>query len=374
MQPASSLLFRYIIILLLLFLSGKAPSAAPADCQPAIVFDYIPPFGSFEDLTGRVSCADPAGYAAAVYINVNGWWTKPTFATPLTPIQPDGTWVTDITTGGSDQFATEIAVFLVPAGFAPPLMSGGNVLPDALYAGAAAYIFATRRAARTIRFSGYTWEVKYTPVRSGPGENYFSDDPESVWVDENGYLHLAVVQREGIWYCAEVINTALAGYGEHTIEVGSRVDLLDKNVVFGYFTWDGQAPEYSYREIDIEFSRWGTDTDPNAQYVIQPWDAAGNRRRFDLSLPGPDSKHQFNWLPGSVMFDSWDGNGAPLQTWTYTNPLYLKPAGGNIRLNLWLLEGQVPSDGQSAEVIVKSYRYQPGPHRIYLPAAIRGGG
>jgi len=66
----------------------------------------------------------------AVYINVSGgWWTKPYFAQPLTSIAPDGTWSCDITTGGNDSSATEIAAYLVPAGYNPPLLSGQASLP-----------------------------------------------------------------------------------------------------------------------------------------------------------------------------------------------------------------------------------------------------
>jgi hypothetical protein len=38
--------------------------------------------------------------------------------------------------------------------------------------------------------------------------------------------------------------------------IDSRVDLLDRNIVLGLFTWDTYAPQYNYREIDFEFSRW----------------------------------------------------------------------------------------------------------------------
>ncbi len=353
----------------------QASPSASADCGlPTITFDYVPPIGSFQNLTGHVDCAAPADYAVAVYIYISGWWTKPTFQSPTTPIQPDGSWATDITTGGSDQLATKIAAFLIPIEYGPPLVAGGAVLPAELYANAAAYTSVNRDEPRTIRFSGYTWEVRNTPLRSGPGNNYFSNDTSNVWVDSSGYLHLAIVQRNGTWYCAEVTNLSTAGYGTHTIEVGSRVDLLDKNVVFGFFTWDDYTPQYNYREIDIEFGRWGDAYAPNAQYVIQPWDVPGNRYRFFLNLSESDSLHQFNWQPDSVQFDSWDRAGTPLQTWAYSNSPAIPPPGGNIHLNLWLLEDQFPSDGQPVEVIIKSYRYTPGPERIYLPVVLQGGG
>lgn len=122
--------------------SGGAIPGGPGD--PAIEFTHVPPFGSFEDLEGQVWHVDPADYKVVVYIYVSGWWTKPTFANPLTTIQIDGSWITNITTGGVDETATKIAAFLVPNGYNPPLMSGGGTLPSELDQNAVANVEVTR--------------------------------------------------------------------------------------------------------------------------------------------------------------------------------------------------------------------------------------
>lgn len=122
--------------------SGGAIPGGPGD--PAIEFTYVPPFGGFENLKGQVWHIDPADYKVAVYIYVSGWWTKPTFANPLTTIQIDGSWIADITTGGADETATRIAAFLVPNGYNPPLMSGGGTLPSELDQNAVANVEVTR--------------------------------------------------------------------------------------------------------------------------------------------------------------------------------------------------------------------------------------
>lgn len=111
---------------------------------PTIELTYVPPRGSFDNLTGRALHVSPFAYKVAVYIYVSGWWTKPTFANPLTAIQADGSWTTDITTGGVDQQATRIAAFLVPAGYNPPAMAGGGSLPAALDQNAVARADVTR--------------------------------------------------------------------------------------------------------------------------------------------------------------------------------------------------------------------------------------
>jgi hypothetical protein len=183
-----------------------------------------------------------------------------------------------------------------------------------------------------------------------------------VWVDENGYLHLSIVNRSGVWYSTEVICTEPLHYGAYTLTLGSRVDLLDKNTVLGFFSWDTDAPQHNYREIDIEFSRWGEDSSQNAQYVVQPWNASGNRHRFSINLAGAESIHRFDWRAGQIQFDSWGEGGALLQSWTYTSTGNIPPAGaGNARINLWLLNGWAPSDGQNVEVVVKSFQFVPAP-------------
>jgi hypothetical protein len=81
--------------------------------DPSISFTNVPPKGSFSNLRGVVRFAVPADHRVIVYIKVSSWWVKPYFNSPLTRIADDGSWETDITTGGVDQTATEIAAFLV---------------------------------------------------------------------------------------------------------------------------------------------------------------------------------------------------------------------------------------------------------------------
>jgi len=333
-------------------------------CPPAIEFTHVPPYGSFENLQGRVRCVEPARYKVAVYIYVSGWWTKPYWTSPLMPIGDDGSWACPITTGGTDQLATRIAAFLVPNGYSPPLMSGGQTLPSELFRNAVAHAMAEREPVlRKIEFSGHTWNVKASETRAGPGPNYFSDSQDDVWVDESGQLHLRIVYRDNRWYCTEVFTSEPLGYGGYTFTLASRVDQLDKNVVLGLFTWDDTAPEYNYREIDIEFSRWGEEGGDNSQFVVQPWDHAGNRHRFNMLLEGSHSLHRFNWTRGSVQFSSYQGRppdlGGAIETWVYAGP-DIPPAGaGNARINLWLLNGDPPSDRQGVEVIIEAFKFAP---------------
>ena len=340
------------------------PLVAKDACRPSIAFTHVPPYNSNEDLSGVVSCVDPALHYVVCYIYVGGWWVKPYFADPRTPINPDGTWTCDITTGGNDPLATRIAAFVMPNNVDPPLLAGDQQFPRTLTEAAVASTQVERPAVqRTIRFSGYTWKVKATMAPAGPGPNYFSDRPEDVWVDEEGRLHLRIAQRNGRWYATEVINSESLGHGVYTFTLASAVDVLDPNVVLGLFTWDDAAPQDAYREQDIEFSRWGESSGPNAQYVVQPWDRTGNRHRFTMQAGYPETAHRFAWLSNRVDFASyaWDGLrqalGQELASWTYAGP-DVHPAGGeNARINLWLLDGKPPTDGEEVEIVVASFSF-----------------
>jgi len=107
---------------------------------PAVELTAVPPIGSSSDLRGQVWHVTPTDYGIAVYIKVlGGWWTKPFWNNPVTSINCDGSWVCDITTGGSDSEATDIAAFLIPLTYTPPTAAWDGVLPAELYVNSVAY-------------------------------------------------------------------------------------------------------------------------------------------------------------------------------------------------------------------------------------------
>ncbi len=97
-----------------------------------MAIDNIPVIGSLDNINGHVDFLPACGYSIATYIKVNGvWWTKPTFTTPTVPIQCNGKWSIDYTTGPGDQLATDICVFLVPSDYTPPKCEGcGAIHPE----------------------------------------------------------------------------------------------------------------------------------------------------------------------------------------------------------------------------------------------------
>ncbi len=339
-----------------------------AGTPPGVEITSSPPYGSwYIPLRGRVGCVDAAGYRIVVYIFIEGWWTKPTFANPLTVINSDGTWQTHVTTGGCDNLATRFAAFLVPVGASVASAAGSPSLPASMLA--YPHVIVSRPpGTRTLQFSGSTWVVKSTGTcrAVGPGPNFFSDAPSDVYVDQEGRLHLTISYRDGRWWSSEVINIAPVAYGAYTFTLISRVDTLDPNAVAGLFTWDELGEVYSHSELDVEFSRWGVPAAVyNAQYVVQPYQSAGHRHQFAMTLLQDASTHRFLWQPGSVHFASYQGAasspgpGNLIESWAYLGPDVPPPGQGNVRINLWLVNGAPPAFGQPLELVIQSYAFSP---------------
>jgi len=128
---------------------------------------------------------------------------------------------------------------------------------------------------RIITFAGHDWVVKSGDQR-GPGPNSWSDSEESVWVDQQGWLHLRIRKENSLWHSAEVYSKECTTYGLHRFSITGQLDRLDPNVVFAPFLYKDDETE-----IDIEFTRWGEANLPdNGQYVVQPWLNSGNLVRF----------------------------------------------------------------------------------------------
>ena len=194
--------------------------------------------------------------------------------------------------------------------------------------------------------------------QAGPGPNYFSASTENVWVDTSGRLHLRITLRNGRWNCAEIIGADSFGYGTYTFRIGSPVDALDPNVVLGLFTWSDKAA-YAHREVDVEFARWGNPTDPtNAQYVVQPYDAADHLHRLTQPAGASPTVHDFRWMPGRLDFSSYDLTGWS-HAWSHAGSDVPKPGGENVRLNLWLFGGAAPTNGREVEVVIDSFTFAP---------------
>jgi hypothetical protein len=343
----------------------------PCLAAPGIALTNVPAFGSFDNLSGLVLDAAPASHRVAVFIYIPsvGWWSKPYCDPQLTVIQPDGSWTTDITTGGVDEYATKITALLVSTNYSEPCVMGPAVLPTNVTAQAIAGAMVERYDpdVRWISFSGYDWWVKTSPGLVGPGPNYFSDSTNNVWLDAQGRLHLRITDRSNQWQCAEVVTKRTFGYGSYRFELDSPVNNINPSVVLGLFTWSDD-PAYTHREIDIECGRWADTNDVNnAQYVVQPWDWPGHLVRYAVPAGLTNSTHLFTWETNRISYQCQRGSYSPtppptniISTWAFTNVSAVPQTGDeNVRLNLWLINGTPPTDNQEVEFIIKSFNFVP---------------
>jgi hypothetical protein len=345
--------------------------SAPCDAAvPAILITNLPAYGVTAPLAGVVLNANPATHKVAVFIYVPGygWVSKPTCAQPLTTIQANGSWSANITTGGAgDLTATRVAALLVSTNFNQPCVLGLAHLPTNLYALALAKTVITRPSpgVRFLSFSGYDWWVKSPAGLAGPGPNYFSDATNNVWTDTNGWLHLRITNRTNAWQCAEIVSARTFGAGSYRFELNSPADNLNPNATLGLFTWSDD-PAFTYREIDVECARWGNAADPdNAQFVVQPWDAANHLFRYRVPAGLTNSTHLFVWETNRVSFQSQTGAYSGFGTNLISSALFTTagavPQSGdeNVRLNLWLINGNPPTDNHEVEFVIKSFNFVP---------------
>lgn len=215
--------------------------------------------------------------------------------------------------------------------------------------------YSVPEGTRVISFSGYRWLVSDSgDDKAGPGPNYFSDSEDNVWVDDQGRLHLKITFRNGRWNCARVELATPSTYGKYVFYISTRPDSLDRQVVWGLYTYKSND-----EEIDIEFSRWGVEDNQEAQYAVQPSDKAGNKFRFSTNLEGSYSTHIFDWTSRWIDFASYHGHRLDpvnetqiINRWRYSGDDIPPDSDEKLKMNLWLFRGEPPSDGKETEVVV----------------------
>jgi len=221
--------------------------------------------------------------------------------------------------------------------------------------------------AQAIDFSGYTWEVR--SGAGGPGPNTFVAN--NVLVDTNGYLHLKISQSKSKWTTAEVFTDAAFGLGTYQFKIIGRPDQFDTNVVLGLFNYTTPdiGPDGT-NEIDIEFATWG---DPTAQHgnwtvwpAVQQSGINATTHSYDTTLNGDTSTHRFDWMPRQVHYESLyglvDDETGLFQVWTFAPPDYLLRVPQHplpVNMNLWLLNGHAPTDGQEVDITIAEFKFTP---------------
>lgn len=211
---------------------------------------------------------------------------------------------------------------------------------------------AGEAAQQSIRFAGLDWNVKTSQGNVGPGPNFFGRN--TVRVDQQDHLHLAIAPNQGHWVCSEVVSRRSLGYGEFRFVVRESAN-LDVNAVLGMFLWDTSAPEHHFREVDIELSRWGDAEKAVGQFVVQPYTLPENMERFEL--PPGRATLSFRWSPGRILFRALV-NGQAVREHLFTKGIP-EPGHENVRINLWLFRAAPPANGKPVEAVLEDFKFLP---------------
>jgi len=221
--------------------------------------------------------------------------------------------------------------------------------------------------ARTINWKGHEWNVT-----TGGMAGVAPGDPANIHIDDNGFLHFTIVQRNGKWTAAEMFTADNMGFGTYQWTVEGDVYHMDKSTVLGLFTY-GPAHNIGIdgeNEIDIEFSQWDrTCGGCNADFTVYP--STGNRRQGgapssegNFFVDGKDlTTARMEWSSGKITFTIMKGiqpigtTAEILKTDTYTSttrniPQEASPVG----INLWCFE-TTPSRDQF--VVIRDFQFVP---------------
>lgn len=232
-----------------------------------------------------------------------------------------------------------------------------------------------------INFASYSWYLKRSGTNPvAPGKNHFGNSQnlgdgnnagKNVWLAADG-VHMTIQKIGNKWYCTEIQNNELLGYGKYYSVITGNFVKNDRNIVIGIFTY--AIPETSlnkgFEEIDIEFARWGDPQQKLLSMSVHPVaDDPKSYKEFDVKSTGNASYTTVtNWMPGKVIIQVYYGkvdisqtNGAvkPFAEMIYDGinmPIF---ENGHFIFNYWLMSGLPPSDGKNAEMVVNDFKFEP---------------
>jgi hypothetical protein len=329
------------------------------DAGPKIFFTQVPERNpgnqNKQDVIEGTVIGAKQEHRLVIYSKSGGlWWLQPLLSAPLTPILPDGVWRNETHLG------TDYAVLLVDAAYRPVAVIDRLPKRGAGVAAIAVSPGQQKSSSYFVDFSGFNWRVRWRPSDRGGTSNPY--DPDNVYVDQEGALHLRIIKRDERWSCSEVNLTRSLGYGTYSFIV-EDISKLDPFVGFGVFTWDYASDQQNHREFDINISRWGDPQNKNAEFVLQPSFVPINFSRFEA--PAGKLKHTIIWEPGRITMITSRASGprdrAVASKRVFTSEV---PTPGFESLRMTLYAYRKPSEKSSglrepAEVVVDRFEYLP---------------
>lgn len=355
-RRATAFLFAHFICGFLLA-SCHAQKQSPGI---SIEFTKVPPAAQggrerVDIIAGRVVGARP-GQQIVVYARSGPWWVQPWPEKPFIPIQKNSTWGTETHLG------FEYAALLVEPGYHPPPTMdvaptpGGSIVSVTITKGVGSPQLAP---VKPLQFSGYEWKVRTIAGDRGGLNNLY--DGDNAWTDASGALHLRIHKKNERWSCAEIELTRSLGYGTYIVVLRDTTH-LDPAAVLSLNTFDDWGGDQHYREIDIEFGRWGdASSKNNAQFGIQPFYVPGNVAPF--IVPKGTHTHSLHWESGRAEFRTVRGSsmkaGAPVVS-EHTFMTGVPSAGQEtFQILFYIVASEKSPLQRENEVVVEKFEYLP---------------
>ena len=202
---------------------------------------------------------------------------------------------------------------------------------------------------RVLEFAGRCWQVRGSETPIGTGPNRWSSEHDAVGVGPDGTLRLRARPVGGRWFGAEVRTPLTLEETSVALELRGPLGQLDPQVVVGVFVYRDDLSE-----LDVEFSTWGRPGNANAQFAVAP-PLAARMRRFDIDRGTTTVRLGIDWTPDEIRFDMEPDRG-PRIGWTYRGDGRPRPRRHSLHLNVWLLDGAAPTDGEPIEVELRDVR------------------
>jgi hypothetical protein len=222
---------------------------------------------------------------------------------------------------------------------------------------------------RTILWSGRRWWVYSSPSVKGPEGVPLTNNPNAVYVDGKGRLHLRIVKVNGQWRSVELRTVNTVSYGNFRLVNDTATARFSNRTVFGMFIYrPGASKAHGGHELDIENSRFPNylKAPNNAQFAVQPYTAAHHEHPYHVTRKDVPLLQQLTWYApsrgkGTVKFLTRVGatsHGRLLSRWTYHGASDPTAQNMYVYLTLWLNHGKAPTHGTHSAVL-RSLIYQP---------------
>ena len=100
--------------------------------------------------------------------------------------------------------------------------------------------------------------------------------------------------------------------------------------------------------------------------AVQQAGIVATTQSYDTTLTGDTSTHRFAWTPKQVHYESLygisDDDTGLYQTWTFAPADYTLRVPQHaipVHMNLWLLQGNAPTDRQDVDITIAEFKFIP---------------